>query len=56
MLQHPSPNCGSRRDGARPDIVVIHYTAMTTAADALARLCDPMAEVSAHYLICEQGR
>jgi len=56
ILQHPSPNCGPRRDGARPDIVVIHYTAMTTAADALARLCDPMAEVSAHYLICAQGR
>jgi N-acetylmuramoyl-L-alanine amidase len=37
-------------------MVVIHYTAMQSAAAALDRLCDPQAEVSAHYLICEQGR
>ena len=35
---------------------VIHYTAMQSADAALERLCDPAAEVSAHYLICEQGR
>ncbi|MDX5401306.1 MAG: N-acetylmuramoyl-L-alanine amidase [Rhodobacterales bacterium] len=56
ILQHPSPNQGPRRDGARPDMVVIHYTAMDSAAAALERLCDPTAEVSAHYLICPQGR
>ena len=56
MICAASPNCGPRRDGARPDMVVIHYTAMTSAAAALERLCDPAAEVSAHYLICEQGR
>ncbi|MCA0042937.1 N-acetylmuramoyl-L-alanine amidase [Celeribacter litoreus] len=37
-------------------MVVIHYTAMPTAEDALARLCAPEFEVSAHYLICEQGQ
>lgn len=37
-------------------MVVLHYTAMKTAACALARLCDPAFEVSAHYLICEHGR
>lgn len=37
-------------------MVVLHYTAMDTAEAALARLCDPAAEVSAHYLICERGR
>jgi N-acetylmuramoyl-L-alanine amidase len=36
-------------------MVVLHYTAMRTAAEALARLCDPAAEVSAHYLISETG-
>ena len=36
-------------------MVVIHYTAMQDAASALERLCDPLAEVSAHYLICAQG-
>ena len=54
-IWHPSPNFGPRRDGALPDIIVLHYTAMTSAQAALARLCDPAAEVSAHYLICETG-
>lgn len=52
---HPSPNCGERRDGARPDIIVLHYTAMATAEAALDRLCNPAAEVSSHYLIAENG-
>lgn len=29
---------------------------MASAEAARARLCDPVAEVSAHYLICERGR
>ncbi|MDT8326850.1 MAG: N-acetylmuramoyl-L-alanine amidase [Roseovarius sp.] len=36
-------------------MIVLHYTAMQTAEAALARLCDPGAEVSAHYLISERG-
>lgn len=32
-------------------MVVVHYTAMESAEAALDRLCDPEAEVSAHYLI-----
>lgn len=51
-----SPNFGPRRGGVRPDMVVIHYTAMESCAAALARLCDPAAEVSAHWLIAEDGR
>jgi N-acetylmuramoyl-L-alanine amidase len=51
----PSPNFGERRGGARPDLVVIHYTAMPTVAEARARLCDPAHEVSAHWLIAEDG-
>lgn len=56
VLSCPSPNHGPRRDGAHPDLIVLHHTAMTTAEAALARLCDPAAEVSAHYLVCERGR
>lgn len=56
IQEHPSPNFGERRDGARPDLVVIHYTAMATAEAALERLCSSEHEVSAHYLICEQGQ
>jgi N-acetylmuramoyl-L-alanine amidase len=36
-------------------MLVLHYTGMTSAAAALARMCDPAAEVSAHYLIDEDG-
>ena len=50
-----SPNCGPRRGGVLPDMVVIHFTKMATAALAEARLCDPAHEVSAHYLIGERG-
>jgi N-acetylmuramoyl-L-alanine amidase len=35
--------------------VVIHYTAMQSTVVALDRLTDPAAEVSAHYLIAEDG-
>ncbi len=55
IIQFPSPNCGDRKDGQSPDMVVIHYTAMETADAAIERLCDPMTEVSAHYVISEQG-
>jgi N-acetylmuramoyl-L-alanine amidase len=54
-LTHPSPNFGDRRGGIRPELVVIHYTAMASCAEALERLCDPTAEVSAHYLIDTDG-
>lgn len=35
---------------------MLHYTGMADAAAARARLCDPMAEVSAHWLLHEDGR
>ncbi|MEP4197607.1 MAG: N-acetylmuramoyl-L-alanine amidase [Aliishimia sp.] len=50
-----SPNCGPRRDGLRPSLIVLHYTAMASAQAAQDRLCDPKAEVSAHYLIARSG-
>ncbi len=54
--QRPSPNCGPRRSGiAAPDMVVIHYTAMQSAEDAICTLCNPENEVSAHYLIARDG-
>ncbi len=56
MTAFPSPNCGERRGGQRPTLVVIHYTAMESFAAARTRLCDPVAEVSAHWLIDRDGR
>ena len=52
---YPSPNFGARRQGQRPSIVVLHYTGMQDTAAALERLCDPSAEVSAHYVISPTG-
>ncbi|KIC29263.1 N-acetylmuramoyl-L-alanine amidase [Leisingera sp. ANG-M6] len=54
-IWHPSPNFGPRRDGLTPSLIVLHYTAMDSARAALERLCDPAAEVSAHYLIGANG-
>ncbi|MDW3222719.1 MAG: N-acetylmuramoyl-L-alanine amidase [Paracoccaceae bacterium] len=56
MRQHPSPNCGPRRDGLTPSIVVLHYTAMQSAEAAIERLCDPQAQVSCHYVIARDGQ
>jgi N-acetylmuramoyl-L-alanine amidase len=56
VIERESPNFGPRRDGLSPELVVLHYTAMATAEAALERLCDPASEVSAHYLVAEDGR
>lgn len=56
MIAHPSPNHGPRRGGLHPSLIVLHYTAMETAEAALERLCAPVAEVSAHYLIARTGQ
>jgi N-acetylmuramoyl-L-alanine amidase len=37
------------------DTLVIHYTGMRDAASALARLRDPIAAVSSHWLVDEDG-
>ncbi|MEX0808562.1 MAG: N-acetylmuramoyl-L-alanine amidase [Dongiaceae bacterium] len=49
----PSPNHDERPMPV--DILLLHYTGMTEARAALDRLCDPVARVSAHYLIEEDG-
>jgi len=48
-----SPNWNERR--LPVSMVVLHYTGMKTADEALKRLTDPASEVSAHYLIDEDG-
>jgi N-acetylmuramoyl-L-alanine amidase len=55
VIDAPSPNHGDRR-GCVPDLILIHHTAMPTAEAAVERLRDPAAEVSAHYVIAEDGR
>jgi N-acetylmuramoyl-L-alanine amidase len=55
IVERPSPNHGPRAPGTAIDMLVLHYTGMTSADAALERLCDPAAEVSAHYLVDEDG-
>lgn len=52
---HKSPNFGGRRDTKTPDMLVLHYTDAPDCETALGWLCDPDREVSAHYLIDEDG-
>jgi N-acetylmuramoyl-L-alanine amidase len=37
----PSPNHDERQDGRTPDIILVHYTGMAGAQEALDRLCSP---------------
>lgn len=55
MIEKLSPNFNDRPKDAQIISVIIHYTGMKTAEDALERMCDPDAEVSAHYMIDEDG-
>jgi N-acetylmuramoyl-L-alanine amidase len=49
----PSPNFDART--RPPNMIVLHYTGMRTGEAALARLRDPAARVSSHYLVEEDG-
>ncbi len=50
-----SPNHGERRGVERPDILLLHYTGMQDAHEALAKLCEQGSDVSAHYVVFEDG-
>lgn len=43
------------RGGAVVDVLVMHYTGMRSAMEAFNRMCDPASQVSAHYMIDEDG-
>lgn len=49
-----SPNFNNRK--TEVDMIVLHYTGMESGAAALERMCDPAAEVSAHFMVWEDGR
>jgi len=53
---HPSPNFGVRKSGARPSILILHYTGVASTDAAISWLADPSSEVSCHYVIDEAGR
>jgi len=53
MIDCPSPNWDERK--LPITLLVLHYTGMSDTAAAIARLIDPEAKVSSHYLIAEDG-
>jgi N-acetylmuramoyl-L-alanine amidase len=55
VIDRPSPNFGVRPGDIAIDMMILHYTGMADAETALARMCDPEAGVSAHYMIDEDG-
>ncbi len=52
----PSMNYGERANGRQPDMIVLHYTGMPDVEGAIAQLCTAGTEVSAHYIVLEDGR
>jgi N-acetylmuramoyl-L-alanine amidase len=51
----PSPNQDERPADAPIDVLILHYTGMPTAQEAIDRLRDPAARVSSHYVVDEDG-
>jgi N-acetylmuramoyl-L-alanine amidase len=51
----PSPNQDMRPSGTPIDMIILHYTGMRTAQEAIDRLRDPAARVSSHYVVDEDG-
>lgn len=62
IVIHPSPNFDARPAGAVIDTIILHYTGMPSAEEALARLCDDSQDgrdrgrVSAHYMVDVDGQ
>ncbi|WP_337188717.1 N-acetylmuramoyl-L-alanine amidase [Phenylobacterium sp.] len=54
FIEAPSPNFDART--APPSVLVLHYTGMQSGEAAIARLRDPAAKVSSHYVVEEDGR
>lgn len=58
---YPSPNHGERKPASgsgatRPDSIILHYTGMPSASEALLWLANPVSQVSCHYFVFEDGR
>jgi len=52
----PSANFGDRNKGRLPDMILLHYTGMPDVEGAIAQLCTAGTDVSAHYIVLEDGR
>jgi N-acetylmuramoyl-L-alanine amidase len=54
IIDCPSPNFDERE--LPITMLVLHYTGMADGESAIARLQDPAAKVSCHYLVAEDGQ
>lgn len=52
----PSANYGDRRNDRVPDLIVLHYTGFADTKTAIARLTTAGTEISAHYIVQEDGK
>ncbi len=52
----PAVNVGQRRNGLMPDLLLLHYTGMRSAAAAIAWLARADSNVSCHYVVDTDGR
>src|SRR5438105_10853470 len=52
----PSPNHGDRNKGRLADMILLHYTGMPDVEGAIAQLCTPCTDLSAHDTVLEDGR
>src|ERR1700737_1262267 len=52
----PSANYGDRSKGRLPDMILLHYTGMPDVQGAITQLCTAGTDVSAHYIVLEDGR
>ncbi|MBN8848981.1 MULTISPECIES: N-acetylmuramoyl-L-alanine amidase [unclassified Sphingomonas] len=53
VIEAPSPNFDER--SLPITMIVLHYTGMQDGESAIARLRDPAAKVSSHYVVAEDG-
>src|SRR5438477_12615544 len=51
----PSPNHSERKGSGTPDMIVLHYTGMPDNQTAIRHLCASASEVSAHYVVLQDG-
>lgn len=54
VIQRASPNWNARKSPV--DMIVLHYTGMSSLADVLDKLCDPASQLSAHFVVDVDGR
>lgn len=52
----PAVNIEPRRNGAKPRLLILHYTGMSSAEKAIDWLACAESKVSCHYVIAEDGR